>query len=141
VKALAIWLGMAVAVMGTFAIGYNFWRTSNPEQVLVVVDSSFPMEEVWRHVPAELDDIDDRRYAEFALVTDKESIHSWSDTLDLGDVTPFAPRDLERFSQDAPYPEFDEASEVILVTNADPAEVEGITDWKVVTIESDAATG
>ncbi len=135
-KALAIWLGIVVVVIGTFSVGYHFWRDSNPDRVLVVVDSSFSMEEVWRQVPAELDDIDDRRYAEFALVTEKEAIHSWSDTLDLGDVTPYAPRSFTAFTEGDPYPEFEEASEVILMTNADPAEVEDIADWKVVHIEA-----
>ncbi len=139
-KALAIWLALVVVVIGTFSVGYHFWRNSNPDMVLVVVDSSFPMEEVWRLVPAELDDLDNRRYAEFALVTEKEAIHSWSDSLDLGEVTPYAPRSFSAFSQGDPYPEFEEASEIILVTNADAADVEGIADWKIVRIEV-AASG
>ncbi len=138
-KALAIWLGIVVVVIGTFSVGYHLWRNSNPDRVLVVVDSSFPMEEVWRQVPGELDDIDNRRYAEFALVTEKEAIHSWSDSLDLGDVTPYAPRDFTAFTEGDSYPEFDEATEVILITDAAPSEVEGIADWKVVQLEP--ATG
>jgi hypothetical protein len=137
VKALVIWLGIAVAVFGTFSVGYHLWRTSHPDRVLVVVDSSFPMETAWSQVPTELDDLDDRRYGEFALVTEKQAVHTWSDELDIGDVTPFAPRDFDLFATDSPYAEFEEATEVILLTNAEPSEVEDITDWTVVSIEAD----
>lgn len=128
-KALLIWLGIAVVVFGLVVGGYHLFRENNPDQVLVVVDSSFPMRDSWNDVRAELDDIDDRRYAEFALVTEKRRVHGWQSTLDLGDIDAFAPRDFSDLNA-ATYPEIDEADEVIFITNAGESETEPF-GWKV----------
>jgi hypothetical protein len=128
VKPLAIWFGVFVVVVGGFFFGYDRVREANPDMVFVVVDSSFPMEQDWRSVQGVLDGLDDRRYAEFALATEKESIHGWRSRLSLGAVAPYAPRDLTGID----YPEMDEATELVLVTNAPDSELAGFDTWEIV---------
>ena len=132
-KPLAIWFGIFALVFGAFAIGYHLQRESDPDQVLVVVDSSFDMESVWGRIPGELDALDDERYAEFALATEKQTIHTWDDELRLGTVTPFAPRDFSALTN-GEIDEVSEASELILVTNAPESETEGLDGWRIVRI-------
>jgi len=131
-----IWLGAAVVVLGGVVLGYHAFRESNPDQVLVVVDSSFPMQDAWNDVRAKLDDIDDRRYSEFALITEKRRVHTWSSALDLDGIEPYAPRDFSGLENPADYPEIDDASEIIFITNADAGETEVFDGWKVVDPEA-----
>ena len=93
----------------------EFGRTPRGDtgRVFVLVDSSFPMESVWDQVGDELDEIDDQRFSEFALATEKARVHSWSDDLRLGAVTPFAPCG---FDDVAGYTEIGEADNLILIT-------------------------
>lgn len=127
-KPLAIWLGVFVVVVGGFFFGYDRFRAANPDRVFVLVDSSFQMEQDWRSVQGTLDDLDDRRYAEFALATEKEPIHGWRNRLSLGAVAPYAPRELTGIS----YPEMSEATELVLVTNAAESELVGFENWEIV---------
>ena len=131
-KALLIWLGAAIIVLAGVAFGYHVFRENNPDRVLVVVDSSFPMHDAWNDVRARLDDIDDRRYSEFALITEKRRVHGWSSTLDLDGVEPYAPRDFSELEKPDVYPEVEDASEIIFITNANASETKGFDGWKVV---------
>ncbi len=132
-KPLAIWFGAFALVFGAFAVGYHFLREGDPDQVLVVVDSSFDMESVWRQIPDQLDDLDNGRYSEFALATEKQLIHSWSPELRMGAVTPFAPRDFTSLTS-GEFDEIEEASELVLITNASDAETDELDGWRVVRI-------
>jgi hypothetical protein len=131
-KALAIWFGILGIVFGALFAGYHLMRSANPAQVFVVVDSSYEMQQVWRRVPAALDEIDGRRYAQFALATEKGIVHGWSDELNLGPITPYAPRDLSAVGA---FPESNEAAERILITNAAGAATTGLADWSIVRLE------
>ncbi len=130
-KPFAIWLALTLVVFGIFGTVYHLYRSANPTKVLVVVDSSFPMDAAWDRVPDELDQIGDKRYAEFSLVTEKERIHSWSSTLEPGTVEkvdPYAPRNWDGLD----YPEIEEAEEIYLLTNAGRSETEQFRGWKIV---------
>ena len=126
-KPLAVWLAATLTVFAVIGGIYHVYLTANPAKVFVVVDSSNPMNSVWHQVPDELDDISGRRYAEFSLATEKQSIHGWSSTLDLGRPAVYAPRDL-LFD----YREIEEADELYLITNADAAETSHLTGWIIV---------
>jgi len=130
VKPLAFWvIGLAIA-LGAFVVIVNLVRET--DRVLVVVDSSFPMTEVWNKVPAELDEIDDQRYSEFALATEKSLVHSWSQELRLGAVTAFAPCD---FAEIATYAEVADADELILITTSTSCTTEAFSDWTIILLE------
>ncbi len=128
-RPLAYWLGAAAIIFGVTAGAYHMVRVGNPEQVFVVVDTAFDMERVWRQVPGTLDDLDNDRYTEYALATDKGAVHGWDDELRLGSATPYAPRDLSKITT---YPEAAEADRLILITNADSAATGALADWEVV---------
>ena len=129
-KPLAFWvIGLAVA-LGIFVVVVNVVRETG--RVLVVVDSSFPMAEVWNRVPSELDEIDDQRYSEFALATEKSLVHSWSQKLRLGAVTAFAPCDFDEITT---YTEVADADELILITTSTSCSTEAFSDWTIILID------
>lgn len=133
-KALVVWLLVVGAVFGAAMGIYVFVQSSDTERVFVVVDSSFPMTDDWAEVADVLDDLDDQRYAEFALATEKQSVHTWDDELLLAGVNPYAPRDLSRVLAPDGYPEQPEADRLVLVTNAPAAELEQLTAWEIIRV-------
>jgi hypothetical protein len=130
VKPLAVWVIGFLVVFGVFALVVNIVRDTG--RVFVVVDSSFQMERVWSQVPERLDEIDDQRFSEFALATEKTMVHSWSDQLRLGAVTAFAPCG---FDDVAAYGEIDEADDLILITTPASCASELFADWKIILLE------
>lgn len=119
-------------MFGGFAAITNSVRDT--ERVFVVVDSSFQMEAVWGRVARELDRIDDAKFAEFALATEKQSVHSWSDELSLGATQPFAPCGFEEIED---HSEFTQADTVILITTVgNDCDATAINDsWTVIELE------
>jgi hypothetical protein len=116
VRALAVWLPVLALVLGGYAVVTDRALSGDPQQVLVVVDSSFDMEPYWRDAGAELDSLDGERYTEYALATEKDSVHGFQDGLgDLDDVTPFAPCDA---ADALGLAEAEQADRVVLVTTA-----------------------
>jgi hypothetical protein len=126
-KPLAIWVAVVAVVLGGYAVVTSMLRETS--RVFVVVDSSFPMETVWSQVPAELDAIDGRDRAEFALATEKRAIHSWQPALTLTGIEPFAPCTFDAIET---YPEVAEADELILITTATSCDTSSLTDWKII---------
>jgi hypothetical protein len=122
-------------VFGGYALVANSLRETS--RVFVFVDASNPMEVVWRKVTVELDRIDDRDDAEFALAYGRsprsELAHTWQPTLELVGVEPFGPcsfADLDTF------PEATAADERILITTtATPCDTSTLTDWTVIQLE------
>ena len=128
-KPLAIWAPAVAAVFGLFAIVTS--ATSETEQVYVVVDSSFQMRPVWSRVPDELDRIDARSRAEFALANEKAPIHGYEPQLTLAAVdVPFAPCDFEGI---ADTPDAMAADERILITVAgNECPTDDLVGWTIV---------
>jgi hypothetical protein len=131
---LAIWLGAFLIVVGGFALGYHTIRQGSPDRVFVVVDGSFEMQREWDGIPDLLDELDDRRYAEFAIASEKPSDrgHTWRDSLDLGAIVPYGPRDLACLLDPVCYPDINDATELLIVTNASDTELEGLDGWTVI---------
>lgn len=127
-KPLAIWFAGVVIVFAVFAVITNNVRET--ERVFVVVDSSFEMEGAWTRVAGELDRIDDERFAEFALATEKQPVHSWASELSIGPIIPFAPCGFEEVEG---YQEFSEADQVILITTPTSCDTSGLSDeWTII---------
>lgn len=130
-KAFAFWLTGFVIVFGAVALIINAVRTT--DRVFVVVDSSFPMTEVWDQVRGELDRIDDERFTEFALATEKNLIHTWDPRLNLDGVNPFAPCGFDEIED---YAEVVEADELILITTGGSCDTNGLTqNWNITLLE------
>jgi hypothetical protein len=127
-KPLAIWVVAVAVVLGGYAVVSSMLRETS--RVVVVVDSSFPMTTVWSQVPGELDEIDGRDHAEFALATEKRAVHSWRPELTLTGIEPFAPCTFETIES---HPEVAEADELILITTPGSCDTGMLTeDWRVV---------
>lgn len=127
-KPLAIWAPIVAAVFGVFAVVSS--TTSDTDQVYVVVDSSFQMRSVWSQVPDELDRIDDRGRAEFALAIEKRPLHDFQPELALIGVDPFAPCSFDGIG-DAP--EAQDADERILITTADnECSTDALVGWTII---------
>jgi hypothetical protein len=71
-----LWLVLALVAFGGSAGGYHVYLTENPRRVAVVVDTSYPMQSVWGRVPLVLDELDEARYTEYSLASDKRLIGS-----------------------------------------------------------------
>ena len=121
-------LGLAI-VFGLIAAAIVLTRPS--ERVFVVVDSSFPMRDVWGQVPAALDAIEGEGYAEYALATEKDLIHTWQPALRLRTTTPYAPCD---FADIETYAEAAEADALVLITAAASCPTDGLAGWDVRTL-------
>ena len=131
-KPFIIWLAIACAVFGGMSGTYHLYLSSNPRLVLVAVDSSFSMQSAWPRVADQLESLDDRHYARFSLVTEKNRVHGWDEALTLGKIVPYAPRDFSKLSDSSAYPELDEAQEKYLITNRDGAKESGLKGWTVI---------
>lgn len=129
-RPLAIWIIVVGVLLGAVALATTALRDT--KRVFVVVDSSFPMSTVWRRVPTTLDDIDDRNYTEFALATEKSSVHTWDGQLRLGSVEAFAPCDFDDITA---YPEVQDADELILITTAASCDTSGLAGWTIINLE------
>ena len=125
-KPLAIFVVGVAVVFGGFALAVNVFRST--DKVFVVVDSSFPMTEVWDQVPGALNDIEDASYSEFALATEKSLVHSWQDSLELTATNPFAPCTFEQINGHA---EVGEATELILITTASSCPTDQLDGWRI----------
>ena len=130
-RAFAIWLAAFVVVFGAFALITDNVRET--EEVFVLVDSSFEMQDVWTRVAVELDRIDDERYSEFALATEKQLVHDFQERLRIGDVVPFAPCDDEGIGR---YPQIETADRLVMITTEGSCLTEGLEgDWEIVELE------
>lgn len=122
-------VGVAL-VFGVLAATIVLTRPS--ERAFVVVDSSFPMRAVWDQVPRVLDGIEDEGYAEVALATEKDLVHSWQPAFALPALTPYAPCDLSGIGS---YAEAQTANVRVLVTTAASCPADGYDDWQVRTLQ------
>ena len=129
-RPLLVFLLGVVLVFGAIAAAIVLTRPT--ERAFVVVDDSFPMRAVWDQVPRVLDEIMDEGYAEVALATEKDLIHSWRSRFALRAPAPYAPCD---FSEIASYAEASEADVRVLVTTAASCPTDAFDDWEVRTLE------
>lgn len=138
-KPFMIWLAIVAVVFGVFTIVAT--ALQGTERVFVFVDASNPMGPVWRDVAAELDRLDDRPRAEFALARGQsrgsELVHSWQPELRWSSVEPFAPCS---FADIGSFAEATDADERILVTTSaslDTAacDISTLVGWEVVLLD------
>jgi hypothetical protein len=134
VKPFAIWLAIVAVVFGAYALVSTALQETS--RVFVFVDASNPMVPVWRDVPRELDRIDDRDDAEFALARGQsrgsELLHSWQGDLQWSNTEPFAPcsfDDIESFT------EATDADERILLTTSGSCDTTALVDWEIVLLD------
>jgi hypothetical protein len=130
-KSFLQWLAFTLAGFGSLSGGYHLYLEQNPSRVLVVLDSSFPMQPDQAQTRAVLSEIGSRRYTQFSLYTEKGIVHSWRPELSADNVTFYAPRDWSQLSSLENNIEFSEANETILITNETAAANQPI-DWIVV---------
>lgn len=136
-KAFMKWLVMAVIVFGGVSAGYHFYLKSAPRKIMVVIDASFPMNQVWDRIPDALKKIENRKYTKYALATDKGLIHGWMDEIMPGRTVPYAPRNLKNLEKRLDLGEIKEAEEIYLLTNAGNNEISGISGWKIIKVEKE----
>jgi hypothetical protein len=111
------WLAITVAGFGALGGGTHAYFSAHPARILVVLDTSFPMQASWPQAMAALQGMREWPYAEFSLYTEKGVVHGWQPTLALRSITPYAPRDWSKLDTIRNSPEVAEATEVILITN------------------------
>jgi hypothetical protein len=137
-KAFGIWLAIVVIVFGGYALITISLRDTS--RVFVFVDASVQMRGTpWRDVPRELDRIDDRDNAEFALAhgqdfSDPVLDHGWQPELTLPpSVEPFGGCSFDGATQ---FPESADADERILITVAgNTCDTAALTDWEIIELD------
>ena len=125
------WLVVAGVGWGALAGGYHVWLQQHPHRLLVLLDTSFPMRDALPRLPAILRSLEGRRYTVYAMETDKAPIHDFSDHLRPGRVDAYAPRNLGALKDRAATAPFDQADEVVLISNAAPSELNVPGNWRV----------
>jgi hypothetical protein len=131
-KPFITWLALALIAFGSMSGIYHYHLVQNPRKVLVALDTSYPMREVWYQVPAIFETFNQYRYTQFSLITDKNIAHTWSSSLEAVKVTPYAPRDLSQLAGTALYPELKHADKRFLLTNAPEGETKNLEGWEVI---------
>lgn len=128
-KAFVVWLAGFVLLFGGYSGATHLVRGRDPERVFVIVDSSFPMRSVWSQVPDVLDQIDDGRYSEYALATEKGPVHGWQHQLTLGATDAFAPCSFDRVTE---FSLITQADRVVLITTEDSCDTSSLpSGWDV----------
>lgn len=134
-KPFAIWLAIVAVVFGGYALVSSTLQETS--RVFVFVDASNPMGPVWRDVPRELDRLDDRDDAEFALARGQsrgsELIHSWQPELRWSVVDPFAPcsfADIDSFTEAA-----DADERILITTSSTSCDTSTLVDWEIILLD------
>ena len=130
-KPLGIWFGIAALAYGALFGAYHAYLSAKPHRIVVVIDASYDMGPAWPRIDGLLDAIQSRRYAEFSLFTNKNLVHGWSAHFSPGPVKPYGPRDFTRLAELRAAPQFEAASEIILITNAADADISAYDDWTI----------
>ena len=130
-KPLAIWVAIVAVVFGGYALIASLLQGT--EQVFVFVDSSNRMELLENEIIVELDQIDDRDDAEFALARGQdrgsELVHTWQSELRWATTPLFAPCSfdgVETFTEAA------DADERILITTSGSCPTDALDDWTII---------
>ncbi|MGB3734653.1 MAG: hypothetical protein WA964_06840, partial [Ilumatobacter sp.] len=133
-KPFVIW---ATGVLAAFAaLAGVTTATRGTERVFVVVDTSQPMLDVIDRVPAELDRIARREYAEFALATvarRSRSIHGYQSDIDWVNVD--GAFDVCSFDDIDSFPEASTADERILITSRDSCDTSELDGWTIIELD------
>jgi len=131
VKPLAIWVAIVAIVFGGYALVTTLLRET--EQVFVVVDASQPMQLLNNRIIVELDRIDNRNDAEFALAyvrrNTAELIQSWQPELRWTNPPLFAPCSFDGIDS---FPEAAAAGERILITTPGSCDTSTLADWTII---------
>jgi len=131
VKPLAIWVAIVAVVFGGYALIASLLQET--EQVYVFVDSSNRMELLENEIIVELDRIDDRDDAEFALARGQDRgsdlVHTWQAELRWAATPLFAPCSFDGIET---FPEATDADERILITTPGSCPTDALTDWTII---------
>ncbi len=131
-KPIFAWFLVATLTLGGLGGGYHYYLSQNPKKIALVVDSSYPMKAVWNQIPRLLDQLDDQRYASYALYSEKRKIHDWATSLSAPKKLPYAPRDFSKLAEGQWTADLDQATRRILVTNASVDETSSLDGWEVI---------
>ena len=133
-KPFAIWLAIVAVVFGGYALVSTALQETS--RVFVFVDVSFAMDGKDDEIRAELDDIDDRDDAEFALAfgrrSDSELVHSWQPELTWTTQPLFAPCAFDGIDA---FAEATDADDRILLTTSGSCDTAALVDWEIVLLD------
>ncbi|HSL72921.1 MAG TPA: hypothetical protein VK853_00535 [Ilumatobacteraceae bacterium] len=135
-KPFAIWLAIVAVIFGGYALVSSSLQETS--RVFVVVDTSLGMETKDDEVRRELDRIDDRGDAEFALAnassrpSNSGLVHTWQSDLRWDGAPRFGPcsfADIESFT------EATDADDRILITTSDSCDTSTLVDWEIILLD------
>lgn len=117
-RTFLLWCVLALGCYGGLAAAYHRYLSEHPRKIVIALDTSYPMQPVWGQAQAMVQALPRPRYSQFRVITDKGRLHGWQPAPALGNVQPYAPRNLTQLLDPQQYPELTEAVTVYVVTNA-----------------------
>ena len=139
-KAFSLWAVLFLLLFTGLGLGAHFTRSVTAEKILVAVDVSGSLEQTKHRLPQALSFLENRRYAEFKIVTNSANnslrvLQEWSPDLDLAAVSAikmYAPLDLSPLLD---FPEVKTADMIVFVTNAqDTRPLENVPHSRIVRV-------
>lgn len=119
-KRFFIWFIFFFIFMVIISISTHFYMSSNLKKIVIAVDSSYNMINIWDKTVKEVERYCNNLYTKYSLITDKFLIHSWQDKVlqeKLNNIRPYGPRELDVFYDTGRYKEVEEANIVYIFTN------------------------
>ncbi len=133
-KQFVLWLVLVIVIFGAVYGTYHVYLTRHPRKIIVAIDSSYAMQPVWPKISDVLNELNQKPYAQFCLITDKTKIHSWQSKLTIDRIMPYAPRNLANVNSEK-YPEMNEATQKYLLTNATKNELTSFSHWQIISLK------
>lgn len=134
-KPFLVWLAFAVAILGGVSVGSHLYLSESQHRILIGVDASFPMRDVWDKVPGVIKTIEGGRYSVYSLITDKGLVHDWSAKPRLNTFSPYGPRNINKILSENSYRQIDESSERYLITNANENDITDLSGWELIRLQ------
>ncbi len=136
-KIFIIWLTATLLLFGSISFGLHSFLEKNPRKVLIAVDTSFSMGSFELQIRETYEKIvkNRTRYAEFALITEKNKIHGWLTTLKPQKMTFYAPKDFLKLTGSNKVNEIDEATEKYLITDANNDQTKRLNNWNIIILK------
>lgn len=119
-KRFLIWIAVYVLTFGGFGTAYHIYSSSNPQKIIIALDTSFTMNSSQPDLRRELNSLDKSRYSVFCFVDALTVIADWQDSTRLRkSITYYGPADLDKLAENAEISmdKYD-GDKIIFITNA-----------------------
>ena len=133
-KNFITWLVVFVLCFAGLSTGYHLHKSRSPDQVLIAIDTSFPMRKAERDLNMELVNLAGRRYTRYTVIDSLSLLQENRNTpVVRREIIFFGPRELVKLAENAiKYSRSLGVDRVIFFTNAaDISPLDGVPESEV----------